>query len=221
MNEPSDPGSLPRLSERAGLFYLWSMLASFNIVYILNIWLLDRTNQKLIKVFHFDDTWESAPIFMLSFGSLVTLASFVSLIGLAKRSDGATWAYRMPPLWVDIDPAVPLGKFWRTVCAVLALGLPFAAHVHFWRRFDEWQAWKNEGAYGAVSLWERVPLSMIFDWDAHRYGDLSKRLLSDDGFGGVSYLPFWQPVLMIVLTALVVAFGLRACMLVFAGPRTR
>lgn len=201
-------GDLAPVSEEKGLMYLWSAIATFNVLYIINLWLLDRTNQTLIDVFHFDNTRESAPIFMLTFGSLVTLTSFVLLRRLMERQKTNGLA-RLMPIWINIDPGTRTGRRWRAFCGLLTIGLPLVAQVYFWLQFHDWQAWKNELPHSTVELWKPVKPGYVFDWDAHRYGSYGDRLRKSDGFGGVSYLPFWQPLLMAGLSLLVLRAFLR------------
>ncbi len=186
------------IPEEEGLQYLWSAIASFNVIYILNLWLLDRTNQLLINKLHFDDTWESAPIFGLSLGSLTTILSFRFMLSLVKRNTSEQWIERVPHLWVDIDVKSQLGRFWRHFIIAVTLLFPLAAQLHFWLRLYKWQVWENNSQAKLHGIWSYV--SPFLDWDAHRYGDYSKRLT--EGFGGVSFLPFWQPTIMIILTAI-------------------
>ena len=195
------------IPEEAGLQHLWSVIASFNVIYILNIWLLDRTNQLLIDIFHFDDTWESAPIFGLSFGSVVTILSYSFMLSLIKRNISGQWMERVPHLWVDIDIKSRLGRAWRHFIVAVTLLFPLAAQLHFWLRFYEWQVWENNPQSKLHGIWSYVSPKYFLDWDAYRYGDHSKRLI-EEGFGGVSFLPFWQPAIMVILTTIaLILFG--------------
>lgn len=205
------------IPEEAGLQYLWSAIASFNMIYILNLWLLDRTNQLLIGIFHFDDTRESAPIFGLSFGTLVTILSFNFMLSLVKRNTSEQWMERVPHLWVDIDVKSQLGRTWRHFIVSVTLLFPIAAQLHFWFQLYERQVWENNSQSKLHGIWSYVSPKYFLDWDAYRYGDHSKRLI-EEGFGGVSFLPFWQPVIMVVLTAIALAlFG--RIVLAFREPR--
>lgn len=187
------------VSEEVGLKYLWSILSTFTVLYILQILLLDRTNELLIDMFHFDDTWESAPVFALTFGTLISIGTFSLMLVLIKKSKAKEGLSRVPPLWIDIDVKSGLGRAWRRIVLVLVFIFPLAAQLHFWLRLFEWQVWKDTAAAPTVSLWSYVSPSYFLDWDAHRYGDHSKRML-EEGFGGVSFLPFWQPLIMAGMT---------------------
>ncbi|MCG8685541.1 MAG: hypothetical protein MI892_11740 [Desulfobacterales bacterium] len=195
------------ISEEEGLQFLWATIASFNVIYILNLLLLDRTNLLLIDVFHFDDTWESVPVFGLSFGSVVTILSFSFMLALIKKKIGEKWLERIPPLWVDIDMRSELGRTWRRIIFAITLLFPLAAQLYFWLRLYEWQVWENNAQSKLYTLWSYVPPKFFLNWDAYRYGDHSKRFI-EEGFGGVSFLPFWQPAIMGCFTAIVlILFG--------------
>lgn len=187
------------VSEEDGLKYLWSSIATFTVIYILHLWILDRTNKLLIDIFHFDDTWESAPVFALTFGTFITILTFVLMLSLIRNNKNNNWLERIPPLWVDIDIKSQLGRVWRCVIVAFVLLFPLFAQVHFWRRLHNWQVWKNNTQAEIVGLWSFVSPQHFISWNAYRYGDHSKRL-TEDGFGGVSFLPFWQPIIMLVFT---------------------
>ncbi|WP_370245936.1 hypothetical protein [Marisediminitalea sp.] len=193
---------MTQVTEKAGIQYLWSAVASFNVLYFLNLWLLDRTNELLISIFHFDDTRESVPVFGLTFGTLVTLYSFVLLRSYIKGADGSSWHARIPALWVDIDVTSSVGRKWRAAVFAVTVVFPVLAHVHFWKRLDKFDVWRTEDD-AAWGVWEYVSPQYFFDFDAHRYGQFAERM--DEGYGGVSFVPFWQPVVM----------GLMSCVLLY------
>ena len=195
---------MTQITEKMGFKFLWSAITTFNILYLLNLWLLDRTNELLINIFHFDDTRESAPVFGLTFGTLVTLCSFILLKEYIKHTDGKSWHARVPPLWVDIDVASSLGRKWRAILMLLTVAFPMLVHIHFWNRLSEFDVWrKNDNIIWG--LWEFVSPRYLFDFDAHRYGQFSERAL--ETFGGVSFVPFWEPALMGLLSGLLLLNG--------------
>jgi hypothetical protein len=70
-----------------GIESLWTAVTSFNILFLFNLWWLDRTDKALISIITPDDRWESVPIFGLSLGSVFTLVSF-GLLFLFARGAG-------------------------------------------------------------------------------------------------------------------------------------
>jgi hypothetical protein len=208
-----------QVSEAAGIHYFWSAVASFMVLYIVNEWIFDRSNVSALSVFHIERSWESAPIFMLTFGSAISAIAFSILLLRIHHFGGATWTERMAPLWIDIDPRTSLGRAWRKLSAVVAIILPLAAQVQFWWRFHQWQAWPTTGVQQEVGLWSYEPISILGNWDAFHYGDYSKRALTDKGFGGVSFVPFWEPVMMVLLSTIVVILALRITIALFRPAR--
>ena len=98
------------MSEDRALKYLFNVIATFVLFYHLNILLLDRTNELLIDVFHFDDTWESAPIFTLTFGSVITIVSLSLMHSLIVKNCGKRkWFDKIPPVWFDIETGTAVG----------------------------------------------------------------------------------------------------------------
>ena len=201
---------------------LWTIVTSFNVLFLVNLWWLDRTDNAPFGVFTPDDRWESVPIFGLSLGSLFTLISLLLLASYArrKRSENRLWYDRIPWIWLGAND---LGKdekrvfkpWWQRFVILVCVIFPITAHVHFWNRFDDWQAWRNRepGLGQEVSLFESVSPLMFLDWDAYRYGNHSKR--SDRQ--GVSYVPLYQPILMAAMSAAVLVSCLFAIQAIFVG----
>lgn len=188
---------------------LWAAVTTFNILFILNLWWMDRTGNAVIDVFTPDDRWESVPIFGLTLGSLFTIISFHLLLSYVRkmRSEGRPWHGRIPTIWIQPDELV--GSFrraWLVFIIVVCIVLPIAAQVQFWYRLDNWQVWKNydPGRGERVQLLQPISPKFLLDWDAHRYGDYSKRAERK----GVSFVPLFQPLLM---------FGLSIAVMLIAG----
>lgn len=181
---------------------LWSAIATFNFLFTVNLWLMDRTNESPIDVFNPAQNWSSVPIFALSFGTVLTLFSALLMQKLIHLKRALVGVDRLPSLWIEKFEHEEFKKKWKLTVFFLTVIFPLFAQIHFWRRFHEWDAWTNDPAtlVESVSLYKYVSPIYFFDWDAFRYGDYSKMAL--DGWKGVSFVPFWQPFIMAVLTSL-------------------
>ena len=180
---------------------LWSVIASFNVLYILNLWFMDRTNHSLIDVFNPSQNWSSVPIFGLSLGALIIIFSNGLMLRLVSLRHNDSWTERIPELWIEETNDASFRKIWKGSILVVTVIFPILAQIHFWLRFHQWNAWTNYASSRGmpVSLYEPVSPIYLLCWDAHRYGDFSK--MTQDGWHGVSYVPLWQPIIMGILTA--------------------
>ncbi|MEP4151484.1 MAG: hypothetical protein ABJL73_09270, partial [Lentilitoribacter sp.] len=127
---------------------------------------------------------------------------------------GCPWYERIPAIWIpqkDMDKN--FRKWWLRFVIIICVVFPLAAHVHFWNRFDEWQAWRNyDDMKGQkIGLLETVSPSFLIDWDAHRYGDYSRRVQRP----GVSFVPLYQPILMGIFSLAVFVVAVFAIRTIF------
>jgi hypothetical protein len=198
---------------------LWAAVTSFNVLFLLNLWWLDRSDKALINIFTPDEHWESVPIFGLSLGSLFTIVSFALLTISAGRCrrERKPWHERIPMIWVrQRDLSTSDKRWWQGVVIVVCIIFPLLAHLQFWSRFDDWQAWRNYNPHRGeeVRLFEPVSPKYLLDWDAHRYGDHSRL----EERRGVSFVPLFQPLIMMALTVAVFGLALAAFRNLFSTP---
>ena len=167
---------------------MWPVIPILNVIFLFNLWFIDRSNHPFIPFFTPDERWESVPIFGLSLGAVSTIVSF-----------------RILGSWTTIEILCHVRKRWKHLLYWSLILFPLLAHLQFWVRFDDWQAWKNfdPDRGEQVSLIKLVSPLYILDWDAHRYGDYSRR--NEPGHQGVSYVPFYQPILMGILSLIVLS----------------
>ena len=181
---------------------IWSTITTFTILFLLDLWLMTSTDRSHIDIFPLARNKSEVPIFGLSLGTLLAVLSSALMLALIPRSTRASWVERVPTLWVDPTEHARFRCVWKGATLFMAVVFPLGAQFHFWRKFHhrDFKAWINDGSDPPtlVSLYEPVSPLLIFDWDKHRYGNPLNMQLSDGG--GVSYLPLWQPVLMVMLS---------------------
>ena len=184
---------------------VWSAITTFNVLYLLNLLILDRTNRVVIDIFIIDDRRESVPIFGLTIGTIITILSFYLFYQFVKIQLAQPWHERIPPLWVEVAPNTSFGRQWVWVVLLLCIAFPIAANAQFWVRFHTWQTWSNHVPTSGdrICLYKPVSPKYILMWDAHRYGDFSRKDDKKEDHKGVSYLPLYQPIIMMLLTATV------------------
>ena len=190
---------------------LWSGIVTFNTLYILNLWLQDRTNAALIDSFSPAKNWSEVPIFGIGLGIAILCLSAIIGWEFAAFRRNKQWYERIPSLWLNVsNETISFRKRWFAFVLIVAYLFPAIAFSHFWRRLGKWDAWPNEPDAVPLSPYTYVSPSYLFNFDAHRYGDFSKRLV--DGWHGISFVPFWQPLLFALATG--IAMVLVACALI-------
>ena len=179
---------------------IWSAVTTLTILFTLDLCLMDRTDESYLDVINLAKNSAEVPIFALSLGTLLAVFSSALMLGLIKRNSPLSRIDRIPPLWVDPTESQRFRTAWKCTIISITVVFPLGAQVHFWRRFHKWKAWVNDGTnpVSEISLYEPVSFKFILDWDAHRYGDLGR--IAQEGWAGVSYLPLWQPILMVILS---------------------
>ncbi len=197
---------------------LWSTIATFNILFLLNLCLIDRTDHSLIKVFAISSYRESVPIFGLSLGSVITILNFYLFMHCIESKELPKWYDRFPSLWIDnIKTKTSFGCRWKGFVLFLVIVFPIFVHGQFWLRFNDWQAWKNYSTVKGeiIGLLEPADLKVLIEhgWDAYRYGDYSKRNIS--GREGFSFIPLFQPLLMLMLSMAIICLFIRIFIKVF------
>lgn len=191
---------------------IWSTVATFTTLFLLDLVIMTSTNESQIEVFNLARNRSEVPIFGLSLGSLFTVVSSSLMLVLIPHRGGMAWVDRVPPLWVDPRESERFRRAWKGFSLCLTAVFPLLAQLLFWFKFHhpDFEAWINDGADPPtqVSLYEPVSFLLVFDWDMHRYGDSANIRLPEGG--GVSYLPFWQPILMgtLSLVSLVLTFAI-------------
>ncbi len=193
---------------------IWSAVATFNVLFLFNLWVMDRTNTSLIDVFNPSENWSSVPIFGLSLGTFTTIFSYFLMLKIIDINGDKIGVERMPSLWVE-NIEEQFRRKWNYMILVITLLFPMLAQVNFWFRFHKWQAWINDDvlSLNQLSLYEPVSLAFLLDWDGHRYGDFSKVAL--DGWHGVSFVPFWQPLIMIALSLVSIVYFAKIFLMIF------
>ena len=141
------------------------------------------------------------PLLILSFGTFIQLL-ILYLIGVWLGHVGRD-VHLFPKLWVTEFDALSLQRYWEHVSAVLLLWLPLIGFGWFWMVFSDQQAWMTgSDPLSPVGLWydQISPLSFFGGWDNYRYGDFAAAERGEKGKDGVSFVPYWQPILMILLS---------------------
>ena len=193
--------SLKSLDEINGLDALWAAVTAFNISFWLNLWAFEIRKKPLISIISPGDNYESAPLFALIFGTLVTLVSVSLFVWRVRMTASEPIFSRVPPLWINIDFGSSVGRLWRTVILVMAVVLPVGLQGYFWVHFSKRQAWTNTANAIKIDLWQPVsPTHLFVGFNDFRYGFFDERANKLQDFGGVSFVPFWEPALMVVLS---------------------
>ncbi len=188
---------------------LWGAIVVFNGGFLLNVLLALQKNNVTLHFFLPDKRLEVLPVFALSicsFMSAVEMGLLYIIVRKARQRE-KRWENCVPAdlniaklKMTDKDIEPEFRKVWAILVLLLAIAWPFYMSGFLWVRFDRGQAWLNcAGQHKQlISLYSPWSPCAGFDWDNHRYGSWSK---TDADMIGVSYQPFWQPLLIGLFTA--------------------
>lgn len=185
---------------------IFSAVSGFTTLFILNLWIFDRSTGAAIDIITFNASKEYVPLYGLTFGALLTLFSYWIFYEASKLTGGRTWVDRIPSPWVDMNQATEKQKkIWKQFVYFVVIIFPLIASIHFWSRLDNWQAWNNCAIMPneeEITLWSYPEASFTKNcdfWDAYRYGDYKQR--TTESHHGTSYVPLLEPTACVLLTS--------------------
>lgn len=133
----------------------------------------------------------SVPIIILSFAPPIFLLNLALIYGFLKQVDPRKRLCSRLVVPGSDDNTHALS--WERLSAGFFIGLPNVGLIWSWHRFlTKGDVWNTATGEIAWRFEKTSPLSFFGDWDAFRYGDFSSGL-------GASFVPFWQPVLVMGL----------------------
>lgn len=129
------------------------------------------------------------PILLLTVGMGIYI--FLLLLVLLHIKICSESANRIPVIFAEkLQPE--FRNFWEKISTVAILLIPWIGFIWMWIEFhdDSQLAWLKEKPQQFVRLYDIVsPVTSFFEsWDDYRYGWDPER--------SVSYVPFWQPVII-------------------------
>lgn len=206
---------------------IYQPTAAFSFLFILNMWIFDRVGEPVIKVITFGASLEYVPLYTLTFGALLALVSYWMFYEISKSTNGTTWTDKIPTLWVSLDGATKSqNKAWKIFVFFIAIIFPLLANVHFWKRFEAWDAWDNCSATQLydkkVDKWSYPSASFVDNcdfWDAYRYGDFQKRAV--EKHRGISFVPLVEPIMCAILSVGMLVFSIFITYKIFFHSKPR
>ena len=144
----------------------------------------------------FFDEAGTVPMILLSVGQWVQAAALVLVLAFLSHTEPRRFLFpRYVGSGIEADDmeAPGLSLIWESISVALVLFLPLIGIVYWWTAFldPDRGAWVKATSE-VVGLFERVPRCHFFgNWDVCRYGSLP----AGEG-NGDSFVPFWQPVLV-------------------------
>jgi hypothetical protein len=138
------------------------------------------------------------------------------------------WSGRVPRIWLKPELGDPLHAKWQLLALLgLLIVLPSYVQGHFWRQLHSRDLWCRDAKADlreTSSLWRRDPNRC----EDIRFGDrgahlraLAKQPRDDQEVArtaGVTFLPLWEPLLMVTLGAVSLSLVIVALVLVFRKP---
>ena len=139
----------------------------------------------------------SVPLLVLTFGPFIQIAVLCFVLRFFDETPAARQLFPRLPFFEDGNGRNEL--LWERLSAAAIIGLPLLGFGWSWVRFLHprhlvWEAGSNI----EVSRFHLVSPTLFYQrWNDHRFGETL-------GVGGASFVPFWQPVLLMGLPSLVV-----------------
>jgi hypothetical protein len=205
---PTQPNeNAEQLDSIAALDAIWSKVATFTLTWWIYWFIFEISGEPIGgSITAFRKHNDGGPLFALGLGNLLTLISLSLLAWRVKEAPAPTRLDRVPPLWLNVRLTSRIGKVWKWFTIVAGIVLPIAFEGYFWVRFRTRQAWANNGTSTTKptpwGLWSYVsPSHLIVNSNDFRYGRISSWNIDSSS---ASFIPFWEPLIGAVLSALTV-----------------
>lgn len=187
---------------------------------VLGVFLNQSLSGEVDEFFYFTES-SAIPLVLLSAATWIHLVTLY-LVSLVMKNVPAERLF-FPRLWDNAAELEALKYQWEKISAALVLALPNILFIYFWIRFFRQSAWVKQSVTDSelveklsvcscfgkfdgfalappgvkVGLWDIAhPCIFYRGWDIHRYGASLNE--------SVSYLPFWQPLLIMALPTILI-----------------
>ena len=173
---------------RKDLAKTWQKISLFLVIYAAASWAVTQGVSPSFGV-GIDQRKEVAALF----GFVVCAPLFLICLWFASRYvisyGGVSWHSRVPPVGLedDLDLSKPEGRMYQRFILFLFVLFPLAAVTHFYRKILNTPILEKASSK-VLSVWDKPP-SIFTNIDDHRFGME----------GGVSYLPFYQTIIISVI----------------------
>lgn len=201
---------------------VWSFLAVVLLYLSLNVWSITQQWQltlpgnpfKDCKISPYGVTLYGIPLC----GVLLMLTSIIS-ISYARRSYGTSWAYRFPRFAdFELDMTRREALVFQAVMLIAFVLVPSVGSIHFLQTMMNGTVYRGDQHF--ASGW-REQLFKLPAWHDVKAGlfTYDKTVVCDDAKAALSFLPFWLPWLLVVITVAVALFVLWSLVEVFRSQR--
>jgi len=192
---------------------LWSALFVFMLLYMVDATTALQTNgESLFKKLSIDGRTAVLPLFALTIGSLLHLLHCFIMKKIQQCNEGQSKKTSLPiPVIESVDQYFTNSKLVRRATIILCLVLPILFIIKFWVDFNsaDRNAWVA-GEKTKISRYKFVSPLYFFDFNYHKFGSFDSKVRCKDGGNkdkpkmlippcGVSYLPFWQPLIILII----------------------
>lgn len=171
---------------------VWQQVSKYMVIYALATWVVTQGGKLDLGV-----TIGYAGNIAALFGFLVCTPLFwLSLWLLSQFIDsygGASYFSRIPQVGLEeeLDFENPASRMYQRLILFIFLIVPISSITHFYRKILSVPVY-DKSTNAVVDMWSPSPISVLVT-DAYRFGEN----------GGVTFFPFYQPLIMTILFAVI------------------
>lgn len=192
----------------------WNAILSFLLLYLLDIVVaIQQNGNGVFGILIVDGRVAVLPLFGLVIGSVIFLVQLILFRLTHTRNLLKSNQISFPiPFIDDLGVySISAAKI-RAYVIVVCFVIPVIGLSKLWFDFNsaDRRSWVNEKPFHEVSRYKPVSIFYLFDFNHHAYGsyysthlcekgakDMSKELKTAPC--GVSYVPFWEPLIIILM----------------------
>lgn len=190
---------------------LWKAVSLFLLLLVANTWIHTQGGQPIFDVKLIHTSRVGSALFCLIIGSVILSIAAILGRNYAQRIAGR-WEQKIPLLWISaIEPGARLARWYQGTVLTFLVAVPAAGLAHFAGIVNAGTLCHraSQTPLLSASLWARLPASFK---DTYRIG-------ADEACkGGVTFVPFFEPLLIAALLISAVVLTLAHLHAVFRKP---
>jgi hypothetical protein len=186
------------------LVNVWQKYSKYLVLFALTSWLVTQgVNVSSSAV------WHQSHYLAALFGLIICMPLYLVCLWFAStyvlKFGGNTWHSRLPAVDLKDEPdfSSPEARMYQRIVFIVYFIFPLAANSHFFNVFLDAPVYQLRD-HLTVNLWQFPPTKSLVD-DAYRFG----------AQGGVTFFPFYEPLLISLVFVGIWIYFLRFAWLLF------